>query len=132
MPLVRIDMYKGRSARDRRAIADVVYDALRAHLNVPDRDRFQVINEHEAGNLLIDPHYMGIDRSEGALLIQVTLSVGRTVAAKQAFYKAVAYGLHDKVGLRREDVFINLVEVTRPDWSFGNGVAQYVEMDAKT
>jgi 4-oxalocrotonate tautomerase len=129
MPLVRLDLRKGRSARDRRAIADVIYEALKATLNVPDRDRFEVISEHDASNLLVDPQYMGIERSEGVVLIQVTLSVGRSVEAKQAFYNAVADGLHDRAGVRREDVFINLVEVTRPDWSFGNGVAQYVEMD---
>lgn len=131
MPLVRIDLPKGKSADEKRAIADVVYEALRATLNVPENDRFQVIAEHGAEGLLIDPGYMGIARTSAALLIQVTLSVGRTVEAKQAFYKAVANGLSDRAGIRGEDVFINLVEVTRADWSFGNGVAQYVEMDKK-
>jgi hypothetical protein len=63
-------MRKGRSPRDKRAIADVVYEALKATLNVPDRDRFQVIGENEDTNLLIDPEYMGIERSANAILIQ--------------------------------------------------------------
>ena len=43
----------------------------------------------------------------------------------QSLYKAIADGLHSAVGLRREDIFINLVEVKKENWSFGNGEAQY-------
>jgi 4-oxalocrotonate tautomerase len=110
-------------------VADAVYEALIATLNVPRGDRFQVISEHGRDTLLIDPTYLGIDRSADALLIQVTLSEGRSVEVKKAFYKAVADGLHERIGLRREDVFINLVEVKKENWSFGHGVAQYVESD---
>ena len=131
MPFVRIDLPKGKSAEQKRAIADVVYDALLATVKVPANDRFQVITEHDPDGLLIDTTYMGIARSAGALLIQVTLSTGRTVEMKQAFYKAVVDGLRVNAGVRPEDVMINLVEVTRADWSFGNGVAQYVEMDRR-
>ena len=84
-----------------------------------------VITEHAPATLIIDPTYLGIQRSAEALIIQLTLSEGRTVEAKQAFYKAVADGLNARVGLRREDVVINLVEVKKENWSFGNGIAQY-------
>jgi 4-oxalocrotonate tautomerase len=129
MPLARIDLPAGKPPEYGRAVADAVYEALIATLNVPRGDRFQVISEHSLDTLLIDPTYLGIDRSADALLIQVTLSEGRTVEVKKAFYKAVADGLHERIGLRREDVFINLVEVKKENWSFGNGVAQYVESD---
>ncbi len=127
MPLVRIDVPEGMGADVRRTIGDTIYEAMRATLNVPENDRFQVITEHSRSDLIIDPDYLGIERSEAAILIQVTLSTGRTVEVKKAFYKAVADGVHERAGLRREDVFINLVEVRPEDWSFGNGVAQYVE-----
>jgi 4-oxalocrotonate tautomerase len=127
MPLARIDLPAGKPPEYGRAVADAVYEALIATLNVPRGDRFQVISEHSRDTLLIDPTYLGIDRSADALLIQVTLSEGRTVEVKKTFYKAVADGLHERIGLRREDVFINLVEVKKENWSFGNGVAQYVE-----
>ena len=130
MPLVRIDIPAGKPADYGRAVGDVVYAALMTHFNVPANDRFQVITAHGPESLSIDPFYIGIARSADALIIQATVSVGRSVAMKQALYKAIADGLHEKLGLRREDVMINLVEVTRADWSFGNGVAQYVEMDA--
>lgn len=94
-------------------------------LGVPADDRFQVITDHADADLVIDPTYLGIARSRDAILIQVTLNEGRAVEKKQAFYKAVADGLAARIGLRRQDVFISLVEVKTENWSFGNGEAQY-------
>jgi phenylpyruvate tautomerase PptA (4-oxalocrotonate tautomerase family) len=125
MPLARIDVPTGKSADYRSGIGEVVYNALVGVLNAPQNDRFQVITEHTSGNLVIDPTYFGIERTKDAIIIQVTLNEGRTVDMKRAFYKAVADGLHERLGLRREDVFINLVEVKKENWSFGNGEAQY-------
>jgi 4-oxalocrotonate tautomerase len=126
MPLVRIDLLHGQSAEFRRTVGDVVYEAMLETINVPQNDRFRVISEHGRDGFIYDPTYAGIERSDGCIFIQVTLSVGRTVEAKQAFYRRIADELHRRLGLRREDVFINLVEVARENWSFGNGVAQYV------
>jgi phenylpyruvate tautomerase PptA (4-oxalocrotonate tautomerase family) len=105
----------------------VIYTAMIDVLNVPKGDRFQVISGHAETDLVIDPAYLGIQRTKDAIVIQVTLNDGRTVAQKQAFYKAVADGLNRRVGLRREDVVINLVEVRKENWSFGNGEAQYAQ-----
>jgi phenylpyruvate tautomerase PptA (4-oxalocrotonate tautomerase family) len=125
MPLARIDLPAGKSAEYRTAVGDVVYAAMVKALNAPKDDRFQIISEHS--HLIIDPSYLGIERSKDAIVIQLTLNEGRTVEQKKAFYKAVADGLHERVALRREDVVINLVEVKKENWSFGNGVAQYAE-----
>jgi 4-oxalocrotonate tautomerase len=125
MPLARIDIPAGKPREYVRAVADVVYEAMITALNAPKDDRFQVVTEHTSDTLFIDPSYLGIERSPDALIIQLTLNDGRTVEVKKAFYKAVADGLHERVGLRREDVFINLVEVKKENWSFGNGIAQY-------
>ena len=125
MPLARIDLPAGKPASYGRTVADVVYDAMIAALKAPKDDRFQVISEHGRDTLLIDPSYLGIERSPDAFVVQLTLNEGRTVNAKKAFFKAVADGLHERLGLRREDVFINLVEVKKENWSFGNGIAQY-------
>jgi 4-oxalocrotonate tautomerase len=125
MPLVRIDLAEGKPAEYRRGIGEVVYDAMISTLNVPKDDRFQVITEHRPSNLVIDPTYLGIKRSPECVIIQVTLNDGRTVDQKRAFYKTVADGLHDRLKLRREDVFISLVETRKENWSFGNGEAQY-------
>jgi 4-oxalocrotonate tautomerase len=125
MPLARIDLIAGKSADYRRTIGDVVYDAMLSALAVPKDDRFQVITEHPADGLIADRNYLGIRRTEDCVFIQVTLRGGRTLEQKKAFYKAIADGLHDRIGLRREDVFINLMENTKDDWSFGNGLATY-------
>ena len=125
MPLARIDLPAGKPPEYSRAVAGVIYDAMIATLNAPKDDRFQVISEHTRDTLFIDPAYLGIERSADALIIQLTLNEGRTVEVKKAFYKAVADGLYERVGLRREDVFISLVEVKKENWSFGNGEAQY-------
>jgi 4-oxalocrotonate tautomerase len=127
MPLARIDLPVGKSADYHSTAGDVVYQAMIGVLNVPKDDRFQVIAEHSIADLVIDPNYLGIHRSANAVLIQVTLNEGRTVEMKKAFYKAVAGGLHERLGLRREDVVINLVEVKKENWSFGNGDAQYAQ-----
>jgi 4-oxalocrotonate tautomerase len=125
MPLARIDLPIGKPPEYRRGVADVVYDAMVATLNAPKGDRFQVISEHAQDSLIIDPTYLAVERSAEALIIQLILNEGRTVEVKKAFYKAVADGLHERVGLRREDVVIVLVEVKKENWSFGNGIAQY-------
>jgi 4-oxalocrotonate tautomerase len=127
MPLARIDLPAGKAASYHSAVGDVVYQAMITVLNVPKDDRFQVICEHPAAHLVIDPDYLGIHRSADALVIQVTLNEGRTLEMKKAFYKAVADSLFERLGLRREDVVINLVEVKKENWSFGNGEAQYAK-----
>jgi 4-oxalocrotonate tautomerase len=125
MPLARIDLVQGKSPDYRKAIGEVIYDAMLTTINVPKGDRFQVITEHPAENFVFDPNYLGIQRTADCVFIQVTLNEGRTLDMKRAFYKAIADGLHERVKLRREDVVINLVEVKKENWSFGNGEAPY-------
>jgi phenylpyruvate tautomerase PptA (4-oxalocrotonate tautomerase family) len=127
MPLARIDLAHGKSADYRRAIGEVVYDSMVAAFHAPKDDRFQLITEHPSGGLIADPGYLGIPRSPDCVFIQLTLNEDRTLDQKRAFYKAVADGLHRRLGLRREDVFVNLIEVKKENWSFGNGEAQYAQ-----
>jgi phenylpyruvate tautomerase PptA (4-oxalocrotonate tautomerase family) len=124
MPLVRIDLRKGRDAAYREQIGRVVYEAL-VGAGVPKDDRFQIIGEHDASGFLFAPDYLGIHRSADLVMIQISWNEGRSTAQKQALYKTIADGLHEAIGLRREDVLINLIEVKKENWSFGNGIAQY-------
>lgn len=125
MPLVRIDLVKGKSPDYRRAIGEVVYEAMLETINVPKNDRFQVITEHSPEDFVYDPNYLDVPRCNDCIFIQVTLNGGRTLNQKKAFYEAVANGLHERLKMRREDVLISLVEVAKENWSFGNGIAQY-------
>jgi len=126
MPLVRIDLLEGKPPEYRAQVGEIVYQALLDAFTVPKNDRFQIVTEHPKAELLFDRDYLGVHRSDDCIFVQVTLSSGRTVEMKQRFYKAVADGLHESLKARREDVFINLVEVPKENWSFGNGEAQYV------
>jgi phenylpyruvate tautomerase PptA (4-oxalocrotonate tautomerase family) len=124
MPLVRIDLRKGKPDTYREAISRIVHEAL-VSVGVPKDDRFQVIAEHDSPNFVFDPNYLDIRRTEDMVIIQITWNEGRTVEQKKALYKAIADGLAAGVSLRKEDVFVSLVEVKRENWSFGNGIAQY-------
>jgi phenylpyruvate tautomerase PptA (4-oxalocrotonate tautomerase family) len=125
MPLARIELRQGKGAAYRQKVGQVVYDAMLTTLGVPKNDRFQIIGEHAAENFIFDADYLDIHRTGDLIVIQVTLNEGRTVEQKKAFYKAVADGLAGSLNVRREDVLINLVEVKKENWSFGNGEAQY-------
>jgi phenylpyruvate tautomerase PptA (4-oxalocrotonate tautomerase family) len=124
MPLVRIDLRKGKDAAYRRDIGRAVYEAM-VSVGVPANDRFEVIVEHDVDNFLFDPTYLGIERSDDLVIIQITWNEGRSVEQKKALYKAIADGLARAPGVRSQDVFINLVEVRKENWSFGDGIAQY-------
>jgi 4-oxalocrotonate tautomerase len=124
MPLVRIDVRKGKDVAYRQEIGRVVYEAL-VGVGVPKDDRFQVISEYDTDNFIFAPDYIGIHRTNDLVIIQITWNEGRNLEQKKALYKAIADDLHSAVGLRREDVLINLVEVKKENWSFGNGIAQY-------
>jgi phenylpyruvate tautomerase PptA (4-oxalocrotonate tautomerase family) len=124
MPLVRISVIRGTTAARRRKFGDAVHRALVETVAVPAEDRFQVITEHEPGDLVYDPQYLGIARTGGIVLIQITFSSGRSLEQKRALYRRIADHLAE-LDVRREDVWINLVEVPRENWSFGNGIASY-------
>lgn len=126
MPLVRISLSGGKSDSYRAAISHQVYQAMRETLAIPEGDRFQVITEHNAAQLIADPNFMGMQRSADFLMIQIFLSRGRTTAQKQALYRSLAEGLAKSPGLRPDDVMVVLTEVGLDDWSFGRGEAQYV------
>jgi 4-oxalocrotonate tautomerase len=124
MPLVRIDLRRGKDAAYCQQIGRVVYEAMLS-VGVPANVRFQIVTEHEADNFLFDRTYLGIDRTDDLVIIQITWNQGRSVEQKKALYKAIADGLVEAPGIRSEDVFINLIEVAKENWSFGRGEAQY-------
>ena len=125
MPLVRIDVPESRSAKELPSLGDAVHRALVEAIGIPRDDRFQVITRHPAGLLVFDPDYLGIHRTDGVVFVQITMSAGRTLQQKKALHAAIARNLSALPGLRAEDVFINLVEVAKENWSFGNGIAPY-------
>jgi 4-oxalocrotonate tautomerase len=124
MPLQRIDLSTQRSAEVRARLADAVHRALVETISVPVDDRFQVVTPHPPGELLFPASYLGVAHKD-PVLVQVTLSRGRTTEQKQALYRRMAE-LVQEAGIPPNELFISLVEAGREDWSFGNGIAQYV------
>lgn len=130
MPLVHISLRAGKSQEYRRAIFDGIYRAMRETFNVPEDDQFMTISEHDAASFRYGASYVGIDRSDDLLLIQISAMNTRTAEQKKALYRRIAELLHESPGVRPEDVFVNLVEGARENWSLGNGLAQYAAGDA--
>ena len=126
MPLVRISLRRGKSPGHIAALRHGIYQAMRETFNVPENDRFILVHEHDDTGFDYDPAYPGLARTGDVVFIQITANNTRTVEQKQALYRRIADRLADNPGLRREDVFINLIEVAKENWSFGNGIAQYV------
>lgn len=125
MPLTHIALRRGKPAAYRRAILDGIYAAMRETFDVPEDDRFMTVTQHDPDDFLYGRSYLGIERSDDLVLIQLTVSNTRTLAQKKALFSAIAKKLGDNPGIRPQDVFVNLVEVAKENWSFGHGLAQY-------
>ena len=125
MPLIQISLRKGKPLDYRRDLMEEVYLAMRESINTPENDRFATITELEDGNFNNSGDYLGISRSDDIVFIQITLNAGRTTDKKKALYAEIAKRLNTKLGIRKEDVVISLVEIAPEDWSLGNGEAQY-------
>jgi 4-oxalocrotonate tautomerase len=125
MPIVRIALRRGKSAAYIAALRNGIYAAMHESFSVPDKDRFILVSQHDAEEFDYDPSYLDIARSDDLVIVQIACNNTRTVAQKQAFYKAVVDKLAADPGVRPEDVLINLLETAKENWSFGNGIAQY-------
>jgi phenylpyruvate tautomerase PptA (4-oxalocrotonate tautomerase family) len=130
MPLVRIDLMTGRTPEQITAITDAIHEAIVDVYGIPARDRFQVVNELPTGRIVAEDAGLGFERTGGVVMIQIFTQRGRSDETKQALYARIATGL-EGAGVAGEDVFIGYVENGPQDWSFGFGVAQYMNGELK-
>src|SRR5258705_12806354 len=119
MPLVRVSLVKGKTPEYRRKVGDAIHRALVETIDVPPLDRFQILTEHEPGDLVYDPGFLGIARTNDIVIVQITISIGRTLAQKRALLRRIAEHVA-ALGVRREDAWINLVEAAKENWSFAH------------
>jgi 4-oxalocrotonate tautomerase len=131
LPLVTLSLEAGRTGEQKRQLADAVYEALRAAIQIPENDRFVAVREHAAGDLVADPGYLGVARSGHPVFVEITLRRGRPAEKKQALYREIAQRMSATGLVQAEDLLIVLHENDTADWSFGNGVAQYLEREQK-
>lgn len=124
MPLLHISMRAGKPESYRQAILDSLYRAMRETLNVPEGDEFMTISELAPADFRCGNAY-GVARSDDAVLIQITVFASRTAEQKKSLYRRIADQLGESPGIRPEDVFINVLDAPKENWSVGNGEAQF-------
>ena len=127
MPLARVSLRRGKPAPYRKAILEGLYQAMRETFNVPEGDRFMILTERDEDDFVYDPNYLGIQRSDDLVYVQITANNTRTTEQKREFYRRIVEKLTENPGLRPQDIFINLVETLPENWSFGNGEAPYAK-----
>jgi phenylpyruvate tautomerase PptA (4-oxalocrotonate tautomerase family) len=128
MPLVRIDVHEGRTPAELRLIADTVQDVMLDVFAAPQRDRYQIITEHPAGQIIAEDSGLGLERTAGITVIQI-FQQGRSTSQKQAAYEQLAKRLETACGIRPEDLIISVIGNKHADWSFGLGRAQFLDGD---
>jgi phenylpyruvate tautomerase PptA (4-oxalocrotonate tautomerase family) len=128
MPLVRIDVVEGRGPAELRRLADVVQEVLEEVFATPPRDRYQVIDEHPSGNLILQDTGLGFERSDDRVLVQV-FQQGRSEQQKKALYARLAERLEAECGVTPTDLMVSVATNSPADWSFGLGRAQFLEGD---
>lgn len=125
MPFIRISVAKGTTAAVKQAVSNAIHTALVTAFNVPEADKFQLLTEVSPEDLVCTPEYLGIRYSPKITFIQIVANEGRTVEMKKNLYRSIASAIAETTDIPAADVFINLVEVKKENWSFGNGLAQY-------
>ncbi|MFI6493235.1 tautomerase family protein [Streptomyces sp. NPDC050564] len=128
MPLVRIDTIRGRGPEAVRAIADAVQQSLIDVLKIPERDRFQIITQHDADEIIALDAGLGFQRTPGTVIVHIFTQRGRSTEDKRRLYRTLAERLAG-VGVDGKDLFVSYYENGPEDWSCADGRAQYVEGD---
>lgn len=126
MPLARIDLSKDAPPERVRVVSEAIYRAMVEVANVPVHDKFQVVTRHAPDEIIYpEEGYLGLNYTRDLIIIQITWVSGRSVDVKKKFFRRIADEIHEKAHVRKEDIWISLVDTNREDWSFGDGEMQY-------
>ena len=125
MPLVQFDIIQGRSPQEITSLLDASHRALVSAFGIPERDRYQIVNEHPAAHLIVQDTGLGIERTKDVVVLTIT-SRPRSEAAKLRFYEELCRELMSSCKIAPSDVMVSLVINSDADWSFGNGRAQFI------
>lgn len=128
MPLLKFHMYEGRTEKEITNILDVTHEAMVQSFNVPDSDRYQLVQEHKSYQMIIKDTGLGYERTNQFILIHM-ISKERTSDQMEFFYKNVAEALHNKCGISPTDIMFTTSPNEEGDWSFGEGIAQFLTGD---
>lgn len=125
MPLIKLHIQKGRSEAEVGLLLDTVHEVVLSAFKVPERDRYQLVFEHEVSRFRALDTGLGFKRTQKFVLVEV-VSWPRPRAEKLAFYQGLSAQFEEKCGISASDIMVSFVENTDEDWSFGAGVAQFV------
>lgn len=125
MPLIRFDVIEGRDKESLRNLLDAAHRAMVKAFGVPERDRYQIVHQHPAHELIIEDTGLGFERSENLVVITVT-SKQRSDEQKQNLYKLLVQELGESCGIEPNDIMVSIVTNGEADWSFGFGEAQFL------
>jgi len=125
MPLIRFDLIEGRNANELKQLLDVSHRAVVQAFGVPERDRYQIVTQHPANELIIEDTGLGFERSRNVVIVSVT-STQRSDKQKKDFYHLLVQGLGEECGIEPNDIMISMVTNGAADWSFGFGEAQFL------
>jgi phenylpyruvate tautomerase PptA (4-oxalocrotonate tautomerase family) len=128
MPLLYFNVLEGRTDAELKTMLDAAHRAMLAAFKVPERDRYQIVNEYRPSRMIVEDTGLGIPRTEKVLVVQV-VSRPRGKEAKQKFYKLLTEELQKSCGIDPSDVMVSIIENSDEDWSFGLGRAQFLEGD---
>jgi ketosteroid isomerase-like protein len=122
MPFVNISLARGKSGEYLNAVSRAVHDALVAELHMLPDDEFQVIRQHEAGELVFNRNFRGGPRSDDWIVFTITDGLDRGERAKRRFYKTLVRLLEEGPGVRPADVFVMMTVTPPENFSFADGV----------
>jgi phenylpyruvate tautomerase PptA (4-oxalocrotonate tautomerase family) len=125
MPFLRFDLVRGRTDAEIATLLDAAHRAMLRAFKVPERDRYQVVHEHDLSRVRVEDTGLGIDRSDRVVVVHVTTRQ-RSTEAKQNFYRFLCEELQQSCGIQPSDVMVSIVENKDADWSFANGEAQFL------
>ncbi len=118
MPLTRVSLVKGKPPEYRQAILDGLYQAMREAFDVPEDDRFMLIEEYDKSNFFYDENYLRIARDDDLVIVQITVNNTRGPDKKKALFARIAENLTKNLGIRPVNIFVNFLEVPKENWSF--------------
>lgn len=128
MPLLQFDVIQGRSESETKTLLDAAHRAVLAAFKVPERDRYQIVHENKRYQMVFEDTGLGLTRTDNLVMVRVFTSP-RSDEQKQFFMAELCREFKESCGILASDVMISFITNGKGDWSFGNGVAQYMTGD---
>lgn len=125
MPLLIFEVIEGRSEAELKTLLDAAHRAVLSAFEVPQRDRYQIVHENKAHHMVIEDTGLNLMRTRDLVVVRVITSP-RAEEQKQRFYADLSRELKESCGIESSDLMVSITTNSKGDWSFGNGVAQYL------